>query len=340
MPVCDQTLFATTFANKSYLREQTVHHVACSPCSSYTVEPLHSFYTVTNINFLIFDFVSHASSRVRQHIHGFAIFIRKLSFISPSIGDGTTAAKAQLSSLAADMDKLRLLVCSLEERLYHSDKQQHLPGCGDSIVSAPPGVPHISTTTSSPRPSIIPPPFISTAAAAPSALKICKRPGCGRHLSTPSADNDPYLLRMRLAGLWSDRKVCTVCKSHDKAVASSRSLPPSSTNKPNLTASSSPRHLSPLPKNFPDDDTVSFRTNRTILRAPAFPLQRTNKIVKADTLVGFSQFVMVHCPLRDGTSCDIHFFRLTDGRGWVHSYDDNLLAPGSHYDSSSSPPSR
>jgi ATP-dependent Clp protease ATP-binding subunit ClpB len=32
--------------------------------------------------------------------------------------------------------------------------------------------------------------------------------------------------------------------------------------------------------------------------------------------------------------------RLTDGRGWVHSYDDNLLAPGSHYDSSSSPPSR
>jgi hypothetical protein len=255
---------------------------------------------------------------------------------SSSLHQLVTAAKAQLSSLAADMDKLRLLVCSLEERLYHSDKQQHLPDCGDSIVSAPPGVPLISTTTSSPKPSIIPPPIISTAAVAPPALKICKRPGCSRPLSTPSADNGPYLLRMRLAGLWSDRKVCTVCKSHDKAVASSRSLPPSSTNKPNPTASSSPRQLSPLP----DDDTVSFQSNRTILRAPAFPLQRTNKIVKADTLVGHSHRVMVHCPLRDGTSCDVHFFRLTDGRGWVHNCDDNLLAPVSHYDSSSSPSSR
>ena len=248
---------------------------------------------------------------------------------SSSLHQLVTAAKAQLSSMAADMDKLRLLVCSLEERLYHSDKHLHPPDCGACIVSAPPGVPPISTSTSSLRPSIIPPTIISTAAVAPQVVKTCKRPGCDRHLPTPSADNDPYLLRMRLAGLWSDRKVCTVCKSQDKAVASSRSSPLYSSNKLILTASSLPRHHSPLPvhshdegEHFPPDHVLCFQENFTILQAPVFPLIRTNKVVKADKMVGFNDITMVHCALRDGTSCDICFFRLTDGRGWVHSFDD------------------
>ena len=139
---------------------------------------------------------------------------------SSSLQQLVTAAKSQLTSSASDMDKLKLLICSLEERL-HSDKQKHLLHCDDNIVSVPPGLPPICTTTPASTPSIIPSPILSAAAVAAPVLKLCKRPGCGRHLPTPSASNDPYLMRMLHDGLWSERKTCTVCKSRDKAAISS-----------------------------------------------------------------------------------------------------------------------
>ena len=165
--------------------------VILTPTSSRIRSHRNDHTKIYTLSFSL-NIISHAlSSSTAQMAPQSASF----AAASSSLQQLVTAAKSQLTSLASDMDKLKLLICSLEERL-HSDKQKHLLHCDDNIVSVPPELPPIFTTTPASTPSIIPSPILSAAAVAAPVLKLCKRPGCGRHLPTPSASNDPYLMRM------------------------------------------------------------------------------------------------------------------------------------------------
>jgi hypothetical protein len=88
---------------------------------------------------------------------------------------------------------------------------------------------------------------------------------------------------------------------------------------------------------FDEFDDIEFSTVRYILRTPSFSGKRTGKFVKARKEVRFTETKYVDYSLPDGTPAFIIFFRLADGRGWVHNcYDESLFSP-IHLHSDASP---
>jgi hypothetical protein len=74
-----------------------------------------------------------------------------------------------------------------------------------------------------------------------------------------------------------------------------------------------------LARYYPEGSAVD------ILYAAAFPGVRTGEIVSAGKLVAFSETATVQHDHSDGKSYAITFYRLADGRGWVHDFNDDKL---------------
>ncbi len=62
-----------------------------------------------------------------------------------------------------------------------------------------------------------------------------------------------------------------------------------------------------------------------IRRAAAYPGERIGESVKAGEVVGFTETATVQHTHIDGNSYPITFFRLADGRGWVHDFNPNKI---------------
>ena len=55
--------------------------------------------------------------------------------------------------------------------------------------------------------------------------------------------------------------------------------------------------------------------------AAAYPGERTGESVEAGQVVAFTKTATVQHDHSDGKSYAITFYRLADGRGWVHDFD-------------------
>ena len=60
-----------------------------------------------------------------------------------------------------------------------------------------------------------------------------------------------------------------------------------------------------------------------IRHAAAYPGERTGESVEAGELVAFTETATVQHDHSDGNSYAITFYRLADGRGWVHDFKSN-----------------
>ena len=58
-----------------------------------------------------------------------------------------------------------------------------------------------------------------------------------------------------------------------------------------------------------------------VRRAAAYPGERTGVDVEAGEVVAFSETATVQHAHSDGNSYAITFYRLAEGRGWVHDFD-------------------
>jgi len=62
-----------------------------------------------------------------------------------------------------------------------------------------------------------------------------------------------------------------------------------------------------------------------IRHAAAYPGERTGESIEAGELVAFTEMATVQHDHSDGKSYAITFYRLADGRGWVHDFNPNKL---------------
>jgi len=174
--------------------------------------------------------------------------------------------------------------------------------------------------------------------APPSSHRICKRPGCGKSVSSSDPTHDPFLKAKLKRGEWSPRVTCADCRCNDKLAVAAAKIKSVRTVKPRVSSTSAAlAQPAPAPQQTsstePSDDTfdcggsvdkiITFGSDRNILRTPTFHGRHTNKIVKANKAVPFTESLLVDYNLPDGTPKFIMFFLLADGRGWVHSGDDS-----------------
>jgi len=145
-------------------------------------------------------------------------------------------------------------------------------------------------------------------------LLLCRV--CGESIPEPCGPHDHNLKINIKNGTMSRRKTCFACKAEAKLFAK---LEADATNR------------------APDDSKViEFATDCYILRTPSLSSTRTNKILKAGKEAKFTNSIVMHCSSHDGTPRSIVFFRLADGRGWVHnSMDEPLPAPDPLHSSAS-----
>jgi hypothetical protein len=165
---------------------------------------------------------------------------------------------------------------------------------------------------------------------------------CNAPIHENSEIFDKHLRANLKNGKMSRRKTCYECKSKEKLAKKANKKTAAgktnakSTNAAKRSAKSSAA-LSPSSSNgdtnalatLPGDcETLSFDRDRYILRIPSFSGKRTTKIINAGEEVTFTEQRTLQYADHDGTPRFTTFFRLADGRGWVHNcLDESLFSP-------------